>query len=183
MKAKTYSVKLATAFLEAGIPIWKLQHPSIKRFFLNEHKEGLPSASTFYRKIDSIFDSTMEKIKNYVADHPIYFIVDETTDACRRSVLNVLVGAFDGTPSKPMLLKSMFLDKTNNTTIQQGVHKAFSTLYGSELPFEKLWLLISDQAPYMLKAARELKEMFPNMKHVTCIVHGLNRLRIDKRPQ
>lgn len=123
-----------------------------------------------------IYEITMKKIRDFVADHPIYFIVDETTDACKRSVLNILVGAFDGTPSKSMLLKTMFLDKTNNTTIQQGVHKAFSALYGSELPFEKLWLLLSDQASYMVKAGKGLKQMFPNMKHVTCIVHGLNRV-------
>lgn len=33
-KNEDYSMKLVTAFLEAGIPIWKLRHPSIKKFFL-----------------------------------------------------------------------------------------------------------------------------------------------------
>lgn len=173
---ETYAEKLAAAFLEAGIPIWKLQHPSIKKFFLDEHKEVLPTASTFYRKIDSIFNKTMQQIKDFVADRPIYLIIDETTDACKRSVLNVLVGVFGGTPSKPMLLQTMFLDKTNSTTVQQGVNKALFTLYGPNLPYEKLWLLISDQASYMLAAGKGLKQMFPNMKHVTCIVHGLNRV-------
>lgn len=57
-------------------------------------------------------------------------------------------------------------------TIQQ----ACATLYGADIPFERVWLLVSDQAPYMLKAGRGLKEIFPNLKHITCIIHGLNRV-------
>lgn len=84
-------------------------------------------------------------------EHPIYFIADESTDACGRSVLNILVGKLDGFPSNPMLLNTIFLEKTNNTTVQQGVHKACATSYGADIPFEKVWLFLTDQAKYMLK--------------------------------
>lgn len=175
-KNDTYILKLTTAFLEAGIPLWKLNHRSIRQFFLKEHNEILPSTFTIYKQIDGIYAKTMQKIKDSIGVSPIYLIVDETTDACRRYALNVLVGKLDGAPSKPMLLTTIYLDKTNNTTVQQGVHKACATLYGAEIPFEKVWLLVTDQAPYMLKAGRGLKGIFPNLKHVTCLVHGLNRV-------
>lgn len=175
-KDDSYSLKLAKTFLEAGIPIYKLRHPSIKKFFLEEHKEVLPCVNTFYGKIDVIYQNTLQKIKDYIGEHPIYFIIDETTDACSRFVLNVIVGKLDGTPSKPVLLSTIFLERTNNTTVQQAVNKACAILYGSEIPYEKVWFLITDQAPYMLKAGRGLKEMFPNLKHLTCLIHGLNRV-------
>lgn len=175
-KIEAYSTKLLKAFLEAGIPVWKLRHPSIKKFFLEQHKEVLPCVKTFYSKIDSIFAEKVQKIKNYIGDYPIYLIVDETTDACKRFVLNVLVGKLDGTPSKPVLLNTIFLDKTNNTTVQQAVNKACVTLYGPDIPYEKVWLFITDQAPYMIKAGKGLKEIYPHMKHVTCLIHGLNRI-------
>lgn len=150
-KIDSYSTKLATAFIEAGIPLWKLRHPSIKKFFLEEHSENLPCIKTFYNKIDVIYRSTFQKIKEYIGDSPIYFIVDETTDVCKRFALNILVGKVDGTVSNSMLLCTLFLKQTNHTTVQQGVHKACALLYGAEIPFEKVWFLISDQAPYMLK--------------------------------
>lgn len=175
-RVDTFAVKLATTFLEAGIPLWKLRHPSIKKFFLEEYKEVLPSVNTFYNKLDLIYQSTVQKIKTYIGENPIYFIVDETTDACKRSVMNILVGKLDGTPSKPVLLSTIFLERANNTIVQQAVMKACATLYGPDIPNEKVWFLISDQAPYMLKAGRGLKEMFPNLKHITCLIHGLNRL-------
>lgn len=81
-KMDSYSTKLATAFLRAGIPIYKLQFPSIKQFFLEEHKEVLPSINTFYSKIDVIYNDTLQKIKTEIGQNPIYFIADETFDAC-----------------------------------------------------------------------------------------------------
>lgn len=121
-KDDSYSMKLATTFIEAGIPIWKLRHPTLKRFFQQEHNETLPSIQTFYNKIPLIYRNTLEKIKNYIGDNPIYFIADETTDVQKRFVLNILVGKLDGSVSKPLLLSTSFLDKTNNATIQQGIH-------------------------------------------------------------
>lgn len=50
------------------------------------------------------------------------------------------------------------------------------TLYGPDIPYDKVWLFITDQGPYMIKAGKGPKEMYPNMKHVTCIIHGLNRI-------
>lgn len=175
-KDDSYSVKLTKTFIEAGIPVYKLQHPSIKKFFLEEYTEVLPSVHIFYSKIAVIYQTTLQKIKNYIGTHPIYFVIDETTNACSRSVLNVLVGRLDGTPSKPLLLSTIFSERANNTTVQQAVNKACAILYGPDIPYEKVWFIISDQAPYMLKAVRGLKELFPNLKHLTCLIHALNRV-------
>lgn len=175
-KTDSYSIKLVTAILEAGIPIWKLHHPSIKKFFLEQHNEVLSSANTYYNKIEVVYTASIQAVKEYIGENPIYLVADETPDKKRRDVLNILVGKLDGTPSKTMLLCTLFLDATNNVTVQQGVHKACSILYGVDVPFEKLWLFISDQAPYMLTAGRGLKGTFPNLKHVTCLVHALNRV-------
>lgn len=175
-KQDTFAVKLATTFIEAGIPQWKLRHPSMRNFFREQYNEILPNVNTFYNEVDLIYENTLQKVKECIGEHPIYFIVDETTDKCKRSVLNVLVGKIDGTFSKPMLLNTIFLEHTNNTTVQQAINKACVVLYGSEIPYQKLWFLISGQAPYMIKAGKGLKQMFPNLKHITCLIHGLNRV-------
>jgi len=43
-------------------------------------------------------------------------MIDETTDSMNRIVFNVLVGALNNMPSKPMLISTQFLkDKTSET--------------------------------------------------------------------
>lgn len=69
-KDNSYTLKIATAFLEAGIPLWKLRHPSIKQFFLKEHNEVLPSVNTIYKKVDVIYAKTLQKIKDSLASIP-----------------------------------------------------------------------------------------------------------------
>ncbi|KAG0434564.1 hypothetical protein DMUE_5136 [Dictyocoela muelleri] len=51
-----------------------------------------------------------------------------------------------------------------------------SELYDGKIAFEKLCLLLSDGVPYAVKAARNLKIIFPKLKHVTCIAHMLHRV-------
>jgi len=41
---------------------------------------------------------------------------------------------------------------------------------------EKLLALISDAAPYMVKVGKNLKVFYAAMVHVTCAVHGLQRV-------
>lgn len=73
----SYTVRLTSAFLEAGIPLWKLRHPSIRNFFLDEHQEVLPSVSTLYSKIEVVYNRTVQQIKANIGENPIFFIIDE----------------------------------------------------------------------------------------------------------
>lgn len=116
----------------------------------------------------------MDKIRLAIGDSPIYLIVDETHDAKGRYVLNIMVGKLAEKSEKPYLLLTDYLKATNASTIQQAILKALNLLWKGELEFNKFWLLLSDQATYMLKAGRNLKSMFQKLKHVTCLAHCLN---------
>lgn len=89
---------------------WSLEFLFVNCDF-NEHKQVLPSVSTFYNQIEGIYEKTITKIRNSIGEHPIYFTVDETTDARKRFVLNILVGKLDGTVSAPTLLCTIFLGR------------------------------------------------------------------------
>lgn len=41
---------------------------------------------------------------------------------------------------------------------------------------EKILLLYTDAAAYMLKAGNSLNVFYPNLIHVTCLAHGLHRV-------
>ena len=42
------------------------------------------------------------------------------------------------------------------------------------MDYEKVLLFVSDGASYMLKAAQNLKTMYPKMLYITCLAHGLS---------
>lgn len=46
---------------------------------------------------------------------------------------------------------------------------------------DKLLILTTDAARYMLKAARALSTFYPQMLHVTCVCHALHRVAEEIR--
>jgi hypothetical protein len=46
---------------------------------------------------------------------------------------------------------------------------------------EKVLILYSDAAAYLLKAATALKVFYPNLIHFTCLAHGLQRVAEEVR--
>ncbi|PSN49271.1 hypothetical protein C0J52_08203 [Blattella germanica] len=49
-------------------------------------------------------------------------------------------------------------------------------LWPSGTEFEKVLLVVTDRAPYMLSAIKQLKPLFPKLKHVTYLAHALHRV-------
>jgi hypothetical protein len=44
------------------------------------------------------------------------------------------------------------------------------------IQYERVLLFVTYAASYMIKAGITLKVIFPNMTHLTCLVHGLRRI-------
>ncbi|KAF2892862.1 hypothetical protein ILUMI_13313 [Ignelater luminosus] len=77
---------------------------------------------------------------------------------------------------KPFLVASQELEKTNHTTVARFINDNLKRLFGEYRFEDKLLLMTSDAAPYMVKAFKSLQIFYSNIIHVTCIVHGLNRI-------
>jgi hypothetical protein len=94
-----------------------------------------------------------------------------------RSMTAILAGPLDGEYlDRPFLIDVTDVVSTNNVTIQQAVVKALHKLFGDELDYSRSKLLLTDAAAYCLKAARGLKELFPDLLHLTCLAHALSRV-------
>lgn len=170
-----FNKDLTNWLVAADIPFHKLTMDLTKQFFCKYTKFNCPDATVARRRyLIEIYDDTITKIRNVVGENGIYFIVDETTDIKQRYVLNVLVGVLDGNPTKSMLISSQELEATNNATVTQAIVNACTILWPDGIRFEKVFLLLSDQAAYMMKAGENLKAMFPNLKHISCLAHALN---------
>ncbi|KAG0437748.1 hypothetical protein DMUE_3509 [Dictyocoela muelleri] len=74
------------------------------------------------------------------------------------------------------LVRTAELSKTNADKVSQEIIKFMAGLYNGEIMFDKLRLILSDGAPYAVKASKTLKLLFQNLKHVTCLAHMIHRL-------
>jgi hypothetical protein len=102
--------------------------------------------------------------------------VDETTDSVGRFIANLVAGKLDiEVSSHPHLIFFEVLHHINHSTVERCVNDGLKILWPTGVQEEKVLLLYSDAAAYMLKAATALKIFYHNLIHFTCLAHGLQR--------
>lgn len=125
----------------------------------------------------SCYFQAIEHIRKSLEDSFILIVVDETADINGHYVANLLVGALSCDKlSRPFLIACKQLEKTNHSTITRFVNDGLKILWPGGGCDEKVLLMLSDAAPYMIKAAAILEILYPNMIHVTCAAHILQRI-------
>uniref|UniRef100_A0A2S2R4M2 Uncharacterized protein n=2 Tax=Sipha flava TaxID=143950 RepID=A0A2S2R4M2_9HEMI len=118
-----------------------------------------------------------KKIRENIGSLFIYFCIDETTDLRGKYIANFIVGKLNvDSPIKSYLLASKVLEKTNNNIITKFVNDCLRVLWPEGGNDEKVLLMLSDAAPYMVKAANNLKLFYSNLIHVTYTTHGIHRI-------
>ncbi|XP_055493525.1 uncharacterized protein LOC129698403 [Leucoraja erinacea] len=169
---------LCKAFIDAGIPLGKLENKSLRGFLEKYTEQPIPSESLLWKKyVDSNFDIVVQKIRDKVACNKIWISIDETIDAVGRYVANVVIGTLEaGQPSQEYLLTSEVLEKTNSSTIAQLFTSALTVLWPEGIKHENVLLFVTNAAPYMKSAACALKVLFPKMLHLTCLAQGLHEI-------
>lgn len=124
----------------------------------------------------------LQEIRDDIGDSNIWLSVDETTDSCGRFIANVIVGKLtENEPGTPHLIISRVLEVTNHSTIARVVRDALRVLWPVQENEEKLLLIVTDAAAYMIKAATALQVFYPKAVHVTCLAHSLHRLAEEIR--
>ncbi|KRY40835.1 CGG triplet repeat-binding protein 1 [Trichinella spiralis] len=173
-----FPTELCMAFIDAGIPLWKLENKSLRSFLEKYTKQHIPSESSLRKHyIDNNFNNVMDRVRREVAYNKIWISIDETIDPVGRFVANVVIGTLEADqPSKEYLLTSEVLEKSNSSTIAQLFTSSLAVLWPEGIRHENVLLFVTDAAPYMKKAAGALKVLFPNMLHLTCLAHGLHRI-------
>lgn len=177
-KTSSFNKDLCLSLVAANIPWLKLQNPLFRNFLQTYTKKHIPDESTLRKSfLHPCYVKTIEKIREQIGDSYIYLVVDETTDINGSYIANLLVGVLnEQNPSKPFLISCKKLDKTNHSTISRFVNDSLRILWPHGGNDEKVLLLCSDAAPYMIKAGKTLNVFFPNLIHITCLAHMIHRL-------
>jgi hypothetical protein len=172
-----YFMDMTKAFLSADIALHKLNNLELKSFLEKWTKKTQPNPQTlrtYY--ISDVYQKTIDKIRENIGENDFYLIVDETQNVCQKYVVNILIGSLDGKFSKPMLIKCQEIENAKHSAILQAINNALTKAFPNGIDYEKFRLLVTDQAKVMLKVGIVLKETYPNLNHITCIVHALHRV-------
>jgi hypothetical protein len=73
------------------------------------------------------------------------------------------------------------LDEASHTTIAILFDSAMKMLWKDEVKRDTILFFVTDAAPYMLKAVKGLKMLYPRMIHLTCLAHGFHRVAEEIR--
>lgn len=174
---------LTRALLKADIPFHKLKNEHLRKFLNKYMDRDIPDESTLRKKyVPTIYDETISQIRADIGDSPIWISVDETTDACGRFMVHVIVGKLSHEEAgQGHLILCKEVEKTNNSTIVRSVQEALSTLWLGISSEDRVRAFVTDSAAYMLKAGECLKVLYPKMLHVTCTAHAVHRVAEEVR--
>ncbi len=175
-----FHLELIEALVSSNIPIHKLENTLFKSFLEKYCGKSINSHS-FYRGtvINTLYENLVTDIKNLLSESEKYYIIfDETTDTTGRYVLNLLIGICSKCKrTRPFLISVIELEKTTSEKINLEVVKKLTEIFNGEINrFEDIILLLTDAAPYAIKTGKLLQQLMPNLRHVTCICHGLHNL-------
>ena len=180
LQPNSFAADLCKTMVCSNISWNKLNNSSF-RGFLQKYclNQCIPDESTLRKNyLDVVYNSTIQNIREDIGNNYIWIAIDETTDDCGRYIANLIVGKLCEEPGKPHLLTSKLLERTNHSTVARFVNDSLNFLWqnSSDTHEEKLRLILSDSAAYMIKAAASLEVFYPKLLHFTCLAHGLNRV-------
>lgn len=178
-KLSEFNKNLCSAFVSAGIPLYKLRNEKLKEFLEHYTKQIVPDESTLRKNyVPVMYQQSLEEIRAKIGENYIWVALDETTDVCGRYVANFVVGvlAAEEDQCHSYLLTLDVLPKVNHSTVAVFFNDALSLLWPSGIKYNKVLLACTDAAPYMVKAMEGLKILYSKMIHVTCLAHGLHRV-------
>ena len=167
---KDFTKQVVTAFLEADIPLYKLQHSSIKNLFNPTLGHHCPSESACQKQVNDLAFKKSERIKKLLTRKPIFLVVDES-DVSGQKYVNVLAGLVEEPNKTYLIARSPLSGNPNSSNICTIVDDC---LKETGITREMFLLLLSDAAKYILKAGDTLKIMYQRLLYVTCTAHLLH---------
>lgn len=175
--ADRHCMDLCETFVAAGIPLYKIRHPKIGEYLQQYTSFHIPSESSLRNKyVKSVYECAVGNIKKAIQNRFLWISIDETTDAMKRYVANVVVGilhAEEEISKQRFLINVEVLEKVNHSTIARLFDNSINKFGINK---DNVLIFVTDAAPYMVKASASIRVFYPNITHITCIAHGMHRV-------
>ncbi|EDS25714.1 p20-CGGBP [Culex quinquefasciatus] len=142
----------------------------------------LPQSTTLRSQVlPKVFDVAQQELRERVAAaSSIVIAADEASDQQDRFILHIvfILPVTSGQQDKMEAVTAdlVFLDKVNATTVSRAI---IQTLTKFDVDFDKVVVVLTDNATYMTKAVTSLKVLLPNCIHLTCNAHILSLVELN----
>ncbi|KAJ3653035.1 hypothetical protein Zmor_018953 [Zophobas morio] len=169
-----FCTHLCRTFTAANITWNKVSCPEFKNFIHKYTLRHLASESTLRKNyLPKDYDMVIKQIRNSIGNNNIRISVDETTDRLGRYIAHLVIGKLSSEEAgRPFLLALKQLDKTNSTTISRFINESLALLWPKGTEHKKVKWFLSDGASYMIKTGTNLKVLYENITHLTCMALG-----------
>ena len=105
----------------------------------------------------------------------------DVTEASKQKYIKVLVGSLDA-PNQTFLVDFHSLDSGSNVYSSITLHTVDDILRQIEIKRKNFLLYLIDAARYKSLAGKILKELYPFLMYVNCVVHLLHNYAMRLRP-
>lgn len=174
-----FAKDLCELMVSIDMPLYKLRNPRFVNFIQKYTNFTAPSETNVREShLISIYNETIDFIREEIKNQYIWIAIDETIDAVGRYIANAVVGILScdlTLAKKRFLVNTSQLERADATCIANFFDKSLKVL-GEDFDRDKVLLFVSDAAPYMKKAAKAIQTFLPKITHVTCIAHALHRV-------
>ena len=109
-----------------------------------------------------------------------FFLIVDEAEVAKQKYVSVLVGSLDA-PNQTFLVNYHALDSGSNVNSSIILHTVDDILRQLEIKRENFSLFLTDAARYMSSAGKTLKDLYPSLKHVTCVAHLLHNCAMRVR--
>ena len=174
-----FKEQVVSSFLNADIPLHKLNYPSLKSLFARMGKV-LPSETAAGACVAKLASQKEEQIQELLRDKKIFLMVDEA-EVAKQKCISVLVGSLDAA-NQSFLVDCHPLDSGRNVNSSIILHTVDDIMRQLEIKRENFSLFLTDAARYMSSARKTLKELYSSLMHVTCVAHLLHNCATRVRP-
>lgn len=162
--------------VDNSIPLNKLDDKKFTSLLETLGKRSLYSAVHYTNNfLPDLYESRLDEMGREIRGKPFFIMFDESPDRLGRKILNIMMGELNEDRAvKPFLLKTVEIDIADSSSIFREINFVLQKIFNSPSETLNFKLLLSDRAAYCLKAGELLKIAYPNIKHVTCLCHGLH---------
>ena len=168
---------LLKLFLKLDIPLKKLGSVYIKEFFLENFAFLVKSESYFYKNVSKIEKLQDDMIIDYFANNPFSLHFDESTDAKKRRILNIVAENLKSPHNEPILVHSYEIPDLKADTLTSYINECLMKYFSVHKDnYANFRVIVSDGAANCLKTIENLKSQYPGLQSSTCLAHNINLL-------
>ncbi|KAM7361689.1 uncharacterized protein ACRADG_012636 [Cochliomyia hominivorax] len=167
-----FSLDLCTTFLEANIPLEKIDQPAIQIFLQKYTHQNIPNENHLRSDyVPALYEKYIRKLQHKAANKQIWISISETTDSEQHLILNFVFGLMDQEEKgKCYLLNMSRLERATASAFAAFINNSLQLLWPVAILYENVQLVVTESIPYMKTALQSLKILYPNMIYVNCLL-------------